>query len=631
MKINEPMKMTGKCAIQCAAAEDGKPQGNPKFTIDAYNGGIMNVNGFGPIVVDLQGMKVSDVVLVAYGHDTHSLDAIMGQTAKIEKTNKLVATGEIMNDSEMAERVVGLSKRGFSFQASIGATPYILEDVQAGASVEVNGQTISGPFTLVKESQLDEISIVPLGADKTTATAIAAAKQRGENMSTENMDKGAEAIRAAAVAEETRIAKVKAAAKDFDEIRASAINDGWTVERTETAVKDAELKAARAELAAIKAAKENEQRPTPPAIKIEGEKQVEARVIEAAACMRAGLKSPEQSYDSETLNKAADLKVRSITDLVQAALRAEGKRLECSRHDTRDFLQAAFSTRSISNILSNLANKFIREGYGMVEQAWREVANVRSVVDFKANTGNRLVMANLLKELAPSGEIEHGKLSDEVRTIQADTKALMLGVSRKDIINDDLSALTELPRKLGFAAGRTFNTDFWAALVAALGTAFPTNNSKGNYLNISLDLAGLALAEQAFMSLKDSDGNPIGTEASILLTGPAKSVAARELFVSTNLVATGTGNAAKRDAAANVFANKYQPVASRYLSGNGWYLVANPMGIPLMEVAFLNGQQEPTVETADADFNTLGVQMRCYYDYGCAFAEDKAAVYSAGG
>jgi hypothetical protein len=49
-----------------------------------------------------------------------------------------------------------------------------------------------------------------------------------------------------------------------------------------------------------------------------------------------------------------------------------------------------------------------------------------------------------------------------------------------------------------------------------------------------------------------------------------------------------------------------------------------------VEAAFLNGREEPFVETADADFNVLGVQMRCYYDYGVAFAEWRAAVYSTG-
>jgi hypothetical protein len=54
------------------------------------------------------------------------------------------------------------------------------------------------------------------------------------------------------------------------------------------------------------------------------------------------------------------------------------------------------------------------------------------------------------------------------------------------------------------------------------------------------------------------------------------------------------------------------------------------MAMPLMQVAFLNGRQEPFVETADADFNTLGVQMRCYYDYGASFGEYRAAVRSTG-
>jgi hypothetical protein len=315
-----------------------------------------------------------------------------------------------------------------------------------------------------------------------------------------------------------------------------------------------------------------------------------------------------------------------MTDLVRCALSIDGKPLECTRHDTRDFLQAAFSTRSLSNVLSNVANKFIMEGFGTVEETWKQIASIRSVVDFKANTGVRLVMANLLQALAPNGEIQHGTLSDETRSIQADTKALMLAITRKDLINDDLSALTDVPRKLGFAAARTFNTDFWAAWTSALATAFPTNNSKGNYLNLALSLANLATAEQAFMSLVDSDGNPIGTDASVLLVAPGNSVLAREIYISTNLV---SGNTTK-STAANPFVGRYTPAATRYLSGNGWALLSNPLAIPAMEVAFLNGQQEPVVETADADFNTLGVQMRCYYDYGVAFAEDKSGVYSAG-
>jgi hypothetical protein len=55
-----------------------------------------------------------------------------------------------------------------------------------------------------------------------------------------------------------------------------------------------------------------------------------------------------------------------------------------------------------------------------------------------------------------------------------------------------------------------------------------------------------------------------------------------------------------------------------------WYLLADPADLPVIEVAFLNGQESPTIETAEADFNVLGVQMRGYHDFGCALQDASA-------
>jgi len=56
-------------------------------------------------------------------------------------------------------------------------------------------------------------------------------------------------------------------------------------------------------------------------------------------------------------------------------------------------------------------------------------------------------------------------------------------------------------------------------------------------------------------------------------------------------------------------------------SSLAWYILADPADMPVIEVAFLNGQQQPTVESADADFNNLGIQMRGYHDFGVAKQE----------
>lgn len=617
----------GSCRIVAAKSEEGKPDKLPRIEIDAYNGGIMNVEWWGPVVIDLAGLKASDTVPILYGHNAYSVEAILGQSNSVKNDGKILAiAGEMMGASKTAGEVRALAQNGFKWQASVGVTPERDSDVKTGVEVEVNGQKLTGPFTLIEAAKLNEVSIVPLGADGSTSARIAAEQGAvAPNKGVHNMDaKGkpiegdgqptAESIRAAAVTEEARIAKVREVAKDHPEIMAAAIADGSDPAKVETLV-------LKAQLAAEKARNE---RPKGPAIQGFRGKEVSADILAAAVALRAGLKNSEKEFGAETCQKAVDLRLHSFTDLVRAAMAANGKTLEHSRHETREFLQAAFSTRDISNVISAVANKFISEGYGTVEQTWRRISAVRPVVDFKANTGVRLVMANLLQALAPDGEIQHGSLSDETRTVTAATKALMLAVTRADIINDDLGVLSDIPRRLGFAAARTFNTDFWAAFEAAVATAFTSDHA--NATTGALTITTLAAAEALFLKLTDADGNPMGTEASTLLTGSTAYTPAREIFAST-MVTNGTTS---RQPQANIYANMFTPAMSRYLSAAPWYLVANPLSVPLMEVAFLNGREEPFVETADADFNVLGVQMRCYYDYGAAFAEWRAGVYSTG-
>jgi hypothetical protein len=50
----------------------------------------------------------------------------------------------------------------------------------------------------------------------------------------------------------------------------------------------------------------------------------------------------------------------------------------------------------------------------------------------------------------------------------------------------------------------------------------------------------------------------------------------------------------------------------------------------MMVVSFLNGNETPTVESADADFDTLGIQSRGYHDFGCDQAEYLCGIKSKG-
>ena len=83
----------------------------------------------------------------------------------------------------------------------------------------------------------------------------------------------------------------------------------------------------------------------------------------------------------------------------------------------------------------------------------------------------------------------------------------------------------------------------------------------------------------------------------------------------------------------------YTPIVSPYLSDaysitgssdTAWYLLADPAELEVIKVIYLNGQTSPTVESADADFNVLGIQFRGYFDFDVKKTEYRAGYMNAG-
>ena len=120
-------------------------------------------------------------------------------------------------------------------------------------------------------------------------------------------------------------------------------------------------------------------------------------------------------------------------------------------------LQAAFSTIDIGGILSNVANKFLLEGFFSVERMWRNLTSVRNVSDLKTVTSYRLVGKEHYVQVAPGGDLKHGTLGELAYTNKADTYILLLSIDRRDIINDDRGAIITIPRKLGRGSGLKIN------------------------------------------------------------------------------------------------------------------------------------------------------------------------------
>ena len=632
------LTLTATADITVAAAADGQSAPLPRFKMVAYTGGAMRVAGWRhPVVIDLAGLAVpSQARPIRFGHDPLSG---VGHTDSIRvEAGQLVATGVISRDTSAAKEVVASSRNGFPWQASVGASVEEFEFIKDNQKATVNGQELTGPVNVVRKATLGEISFVDLGADGRTSASIAARQNKepsvmaddsnltpSPNPSVNGTEQSPEQIRAAALAETARIAAVrKVCGGKHSEIEAQAIRDNWDATRTELEV----LRASRPKAPAIHAP----------------DNSVTSEVLEAACFQSAKLEGIEKVCSTQAIEIAAKRFQGGLglQELLFEAAIANGYTGRTFR-DSRRVLEAAFgrgieagmTTIDVGGILSNVANKFLLEGFFSVERVWRSICAVRNVSDFKTVTSHRLVGKDQYEQVAPGGELKQGTLGEETYTNKADTYGLMLSIDRRDIINDDLGAITTVPRKLGRGSGLKINDVFWTAFMnnAAFFSAGNKNFVSG--ADTALGIDGLTKGEVAFMDLVDSDGKPTGVMPAIMLVPTALSAMGTQLYKSVELRDT-TANT--KFPVANPHQGKFRIEVSRYLSnalytGNSakaWYLLADPSDLPVIEMAFLNGQEAPTVETSDADFNMLGIRMRGYHDFGVNLQDPRGGVKSKG-
>ncbi|MCC6910379.1 MAG: hypothetical protein IT430_20785 [Phycisphaerales bacterium] len=680
-KTPETLALGCEVVIEAEATGDGAAAEArlPRFSMVAYTGGAIRTMGFAfPVVVNLDGLTIpTQQRPVRFQHS--ALEGV-GHTERIAIENgKLIAEGVVSRDTPAAREIVASGKKGFPWQASIGASVEELEFIKRGVLVQVNARKFSGPIYVAHKTVLNEISFVDLGADQRTKARIAAGHQHTKEHASMS-DENATAPEESSSAEETQNAGDDSTQRgrptrlnasypgsdplaEIDQMTARARAE--TERRIRIQEMTAEVLAQRPELAdelgkLAHAALEAGWKPDKYQLEVmrlgrsfggiggprRHEAVVNGQIIEAALCIAGGLDTEtlEAGFTEEVLGTATRT-YRHGLGLVETLLlfaQANGYR-GYGRSDLKGLLQFAFadvqgsamSTISLPGILSNVANKFLRSGFEAVESTWREIAAIRSVRDFKQVSSYSLTGGFVYEEIPPGGELKHATAGETAYTNQAKTYGRMFGIDRRDLINDDLDALTAVPRRLGRGGALKLNEVFWKEFLDNALFFVAGNNNYAEGVDTALGIDSLTQAEQLFLDQTDPDGHPLAVAPVILLVPNGLYVPATQIMNSTELRDPAS---TKKTPVANPHAGKFRPVRSSYLSnaqytGNStkaWYLLADPNDMPVIEVAFLNGQQMPTVESADADFNTLGIQMRGYHDFGVAKQEPRGGIRMKG-
>lgn len=638
---NPSISIEGKAAIAPDEpdADDTTEVKPSRFSMTANTGAPMKLSGWKyPVVMDMEGIHIPHQnVPIRMEHDPRMG---VGHTDKVYVDGgKLMASGIISRSTEAARDVRESAKQGFPWRASIGASADKVEFVKAGYKATVNGQEYEGPINIARKSSLGEISFVDMGADPHTDAMIAkiAASKDSDDDSDSSSDgqRSTKQITSATKRERKRLADIAAMVEEaasyrgadveaIEKIGIQAEEEGWDIQKTELAI----LRATR---------------PRAPQ-RAQGEIAT-PKVLEASLCMACGVSdevlAKDRDYGPEVTEKAWPLRSRGLRGTIGAALEASGQRVPHGSkelydaildHQRHNQIQAAgFSTINLPGILGNVANKVLLEAFVRVDATYDRIADQADYSNFYMHSIFRLQASGDFALVPPDGELKHGTLEQDYFTNKLDTRGLMLTITRQDIINDDLNSFRSLTAQLARRARIAVEKSLY--LLVAEDTDVFYTVARGNRLTGPLGITELGAAEGAMLAMKDINGDPIYAQPRFLVVPSTLKFMGEQIWTSQNVMDFTTNKSRPTD---NPFRGRFEVINTPFLnaatipgySPTTWYLLADPLMLAAFQVAYLDGRRAPTIETADALFNVLGLQMRAYWDYGVARLDYRGAIKS---
>lgn len=533
----------------------------------------------------------------------HNADMPVGKILSVNVGPDLRGHARVQFDEdEESDLIFQKVKSGTLKGVSVGYRIHVIEEVSEGKTSS-NGRFEGHCYVATKWEPL-EISIVSVPADANVGVGRSVETgdtdinkksilEKGEKKMDEDKKKvetpavDTEAIRKTAIeAERARVSEIEDACRSFGIDSAEFIKSGKSIEEVRADILQQLAK-----------------RQAPAKVEVgETDKEKFVKAATDGLALRAGVKVEKPADGASSFRGMSMLRLAS-----EFYARETGR--SASNMSDMDLVRAVFTGEgAFPHVMADVAHKELLNAYIEAPTTFQFWTGIGSNSDFKPAHRVSLSAAASLDEVKENGEFKHDEVTDNDATAVIGTFGKAWTISRKAIIDDDLGALTELPRLYGAAARRTINEKVYDLLVNGGSNVF--SSGKGNLGSSALTLAALAAAIAAMKKMKDPRSKAfLNLRPAFLIVPPELEFAAAQLINSTV-------DPTKNNAAINPLANSLQIVSDANLTdANDWFLAVAPSVLKSIEVTYLNGQQAPVVETA-IDFDSLGVKNHVYIDFG---------------
>ena len=312
--------------------------------------------------------------------------------------------------------------------------------------------------------------------------------------------------------------------------------------------------------------------------------------------------------------------LRNAADTIRA--------VEMSMHATSDF----------PLVLENALNKRLQDSYAKATPSYQSIAERMDFTDFRPHPISQIGDFPGLTEINEGGEIQFGTVGEKKETLLLRSYGTGLSISRQMIVNDDMNAIDRILSNRGQMVALEEDRLFWTGMFLSGSNSdgptltetsrqvFNTTDATKAGTATAITVAALGTARAAMRVRRGlapkagATGQLLNLTASVLLVGPDKETEAQQIVAP--IQAQQAGNI-------NPFSGTLRIVVSPYITGNAWYLFADPSVLANFAYGFLRGEGGPRMRM-DEPFGVQGMRFEVTHDFGVGAIDFRAGWRNAG-
>lgn len=330
--------------------------------------------------------------------------------------------------------------------------------------------------------------------------------------------------------------------------------------------------------------------------------------VKASILARAGL------AEAETGNAFAGY---TLAELARASLEHRG--ISLHGMDRRSIVGLSFthSTSDFGNLLQDVAHKALLKGYEEAGETFQQFTSKGVLTDFRPSKRVDLSTFPTLDKVAEGAEYKYGTIGDRGEQIILATYGKLFSITRQAIINDDLAALTRVPRLMGRSAIRTVGDLVFAVLTSNHKMSDNKNLFHADHGNLAtgaaLSVASISAAMSKMRTQKDGDA-VLNIMPKWLLTSVAEEATAIALLAAEYDPALADAKVP------NPIRQRLEVLSDARLDDKGEgarFMLADSGVTDTIEVAYLDGNDQPYLEQ-EQGFTVDGAAFKVRIDAGVA-------------